>query len=247
VGTILPFEPDFFRQAGLEVVPLGHPLMEDYASYPFEELLRKREANFSEPNRPLTLGLLPGSRQQEVHRLLPIFKVAALTLRSLLAPRPVAVVVSAAPETQAKEFLSFIRLGFEISEEPLVQLFSRLDLALVCSGTASLEAALAGVPHEIAYQVSKGTFFFARRLVKVQRIGLANLILGKDVVGEHLQEDVTPLPLARALGKWASVAADRQAFYNDARQLRQKCGSPGVWQRAASAILEFLAERSQGG
>lgn len=243
VGTILPFETEYYRQRGLEVVPLGHPLMDDYAEFPFETLLKEREKRFHDVNLPLIVGLLPGSRRQEVKRLLPVLKVAAQMLQTWLAPRPVSFVISVAPGMELDQFLDCVAVGMELSQEPLPQLMPRLHLALVCSGTASLEAALAGVPHELVYVTSPLTWFIARRFVNVSRIGLANLILGKDMVREHLQGQAAPLHLAQYLMRWVNVARDRDDFYHDARRLRTLCGEPGVWRRAAGAIVNFLDER----
>ena len=247
VGTILPFEEEFYRQEGLEVVPLGHPLMEDYAHYPFDQLCEERESRFHDSELPLIIGLLPGSRKQEVSRLLPVLKVAAKMVQTWLMPRPVSFVVSIAPGLKRGPFLSYVGTGVEISQEPIPQLMRRLHLALVCSGTASLEAALAGVPHDLVYLTHWLNYQIGKRLLRVPRIGLANLILGKDMVREHVQEDVTPISLAQSILKWVNVAQARTTFYNDARRLRQMCGQPGVWQRAATAILEFLNERSPVG
>ena len=243
IGTILPFEEEYYSRRGLSVVPLGHPLMEDYAVFPFQTLVKEREQRIDDTNLPLIVGLLPGSRRQEVRRLLPVLRIAAQMLQTWLAPRPVSFVVSVAPGIELERFLTCVAAGVELSQEPLPQLMRRLHLALVCSGTASLEAALAGVPHELVYMTSPLTHFVARRLVKVSRIGLANLILGKDMVREHVQRQATPVHLARSLLEWVNVAQARTDFYNDARQLRTLCGQPGVWQRAAKAIVSFLAER----
>ncbi len=247
LATILPFEEEYFKKRGLAVVHLGHPLMEDYSAFPFEQLLKERETRFHDVELPLIVGLLPGSRKQEVQRLLPVLKVVAQMLQSWLAPRPVSFVVSAAPGLELDRFLSYVATGIEVSQEPIPQLMRRLHLALVCSGTASLEASLAGVPHELVYLTSPLNYLIAKRLVHVPHIGLANLILGKDMVREHIQGQVAPVLLARALLNWVNVAQARSVFYNDARRLRGLCGPPGVWQRAAAAILEFMDERSPVG
>ncbi len=247
VGTILPFEEEYFQRQGLSVVPLGHPLMEDYADYPFEQGLEEREKTFADPDASLTVGILPGSRPQEVRQLMPVLKVAAQMLQAHLTPRPVRFVVSSAPGIRNTGLLGLVAAGFEVSEEPLPQLLPRLHLAFVCSGTASLEAALAGVPHDLVYRVSPLSYHIARRLIRVRRVGLANLILGRDLVREHLQSDASPVPLARALLQWVAVAQSRQAFYNETRRLRSLCGEPGVWRRASEAILDFLARRQSVG
>lgn len=247
VGAILPFETDFFGRHGLEVLPLGHPLMEEYGPWPFAARHAAREARFTEAEAPLTLGLLPGSRRQEVDRLLPRFRVAARMVQQRLAPRRVSCVVSAAPGLELGRLVALVEAGIEISDEPLPRLLERLDLALVCSGTASLECALAGVPHELVYATSAFNYAVARRLVRIERIGLANLILGEDMVREHLQGAAKPLPLANAVMSWVASREERERFADRARRLRALCGEPGVWERAADALLDFLAAQRREG
>jgi len=241
LGTILPFETEFFRERGFEVEPLGHPLMDDYAGrFPYEAHLARREERLNQRDGPLTIGLLPGSRRQELAALLPVLKVTSQAITAHLGGREVRFVLSLAPGVDRPWVESVFNAAVEFSEEPLPVLLPRLDLALVCSGTASLEAALAGVPHEIVYRTGPVTAFVGRRLLKAPHIGLANLVLDRRFVREHVQDDASPLPLARELLSWLARPAERQSFYADVRRLRQACGSPGAWERAADAALKLL-------
>jgi lipid-A-disaccharide synthase len=243
VGTILPFEAEFFRARGLDVFPLGHPLMEDYAAFPFARRWQEREARFEDPVQPLTIGLLPGSRRQEIAKLLPSFKVAAGMMRAWQGRRDVKVLVSAAPGANRDLLAAMIGDAGHVTEEPLPHLLERLDLALVCSGTASLEAALAGVPHAIAYRTSSFNYTVARSLVKVPHIGLANLILGRAAVPELIQSHASPVHLANALLGFLNQRRRREEFQDDCERVREACGNPGVWARAAAAILADISER----
>jgi len=245
LGTILPFEPDYFRARGVEVVHLGHPLMEDYAEYPFETRRRAREERLADPGRPVTLGLLPGSRRQEIVRLLPGMKVAAGMIQSWLGRRRVRVIVSRAPGDAGPLVDSLAGEHSEVTDEPLPLLLERLDLALVCSGTASLAAALAGVPHAIAYRTSLVNYAIGRRLVRVPHIGLANLVLERTLVPEHIQDDADPTHLANSLLGLLNTPGRRTDYYRGCHDLRRRCGGAGVWRRAARAILALL-DRSQG-
>jgi lipid-A-disaccharide synthase len=244
IGTILPFEAEFYRRQGVPAMPLGHPLMEDYAHYPFERLVAEREKRLADPAAPLTIGLLPGSRRQEIRRLLPPLRVAANIVSGWLPGRRLSVVVSAAPGIDLSRMMKLVAAGFDISEEPLPRLLERLDLALVCSGTASLEVALAGIPHELVYITSGVNYWLGKRLLRVKRLGLANLILNQDMVREHIQAEATPLAIARSLMSWVRLPQSRRLFYQQARQLREMCGEPGVWERAAAAVKLLLSERS---
>ncbi len=243
LGTILPFETNYFRQRGFDVFPMGHPLMEDYgADFPFEANLTAREHRFNDRDCALTIGILPGSRRQELSHLLPALRVTCQAVMGHLPDRELKFVVSAAPGVDPVQVSTVFDGTFEISQAPLPQLMRHLDLALVCSGTASLEAALAGVPHELVYRTGTVNAFIARRLVRTPHIGLSNLIMDRRIVREHFQEEAAPLPLARNLLRWLARPAERQAFYGDVRQLRQMCGEAGVWRRTASELLRSTPE-----
>jgi len=114
---------------------------------------------------------------------------------------------------------------------------------VVCSGTASLEVALAGVPHEVVYGTSPFSYAVARRLVKVPHIGLANLVLAEDFVREHIQAGVTATALAAALGDWLADEPRRRRFGAGVERLRERLGPPGAWDRAAEAALALLDAR----
>ncbi len=247
LGTILPFETDYFRERGFDVFPMGHPLMEDYgAGFPFEDAVARRERVCDARDGALTIGILPGSRRQELEHLLPVLRVAAQAVTGHLAARGVRFVVSAAPGADRRLLEGALDAKHAVSDEPLPRLLPRLDLALVCSGTASLETALAGVPHELVYRTGALTAFLGRRLLRTPHLGLSNIILGQGVVREHLQDDAAPLPLAESLLRWVARPAERQAFYAHARRLRAMCGAEGVWDRTAAAILECLDGPTSG-
>lgn len=248
LGTILPFEEDYFRQRGFEVFAMGHPLMDDYgASYPFEAAVKRRETTLNSREKPLVIGIIPGSRNQELAHLLPVLKVTGQAVIGHLAEREVRFLVSAAPGVDPLRLSAVFETGAEISQAPLGELLERMDLALVCSGTASLEAALAGVPHELLYRTGGFNYLVGKQLVRTEHIGLSNLILDRPIIREHLQDQAAPLPLARNLLRWVARPAERQAFYGDARRLRQMCGQPGVWARTAADILDFLERRESSG
>lgn len=246
LGTILPFEADWFGARGVSVCALGHPLMEEYGRFPVEAQRRSRETRLLDSDSPITLGLLPGSRRQEILRLLPSMKVAAGMVQSWLGRRRVKVLVSCAPGADPSLLASLVGDGAQISDRPLPEILAQLDIALVCSGTASLEASLAGVPHALAYRTSAINYAIARRLVKVSHIGLANLIADRRMVPEHIQADAEPTHLAASLLGFLNTPGHRQTFYEDVDVLRRRCGGAGVWRRAAQAILGLLDQRGSG-
>ena len=135
-----------------------------------------------------------------------------------------------------------IATGCEASREPLPDLLPTLDLAVVCSGTASLEATLAEVPHALVYRTSPLNYALGRLLVRVDRIGLANLILGRDVVREFLQGAATPVRIGADLIAWLDGTARRRRFGEHVRLLRERLGPPGFWDRTATAVVNLLTE-----
>jgi len=242
LGTILPFETDYFTERGFDVFPMGHPLMEDYGrDFPFEDKLAAREERLGNRDAPLTIAILPGSRKQELKHLLPVLKVTSQAILGHMGDRDVRFVVSVAPGIDPVAISSVFDSGVEISDRILPRLLSEADLAIVCSGTASLEAALAGVPHELVYRTGVLNGFLGRRLVRTSHIGLSNIILGTRMVREHLQENASPLPLARSLLRWVARPAERQEFYGHVRRVRHLCGQQGVWDRTAQAVLDMVS------
>lgn len=238
LGAVLPFEREFFAARGIDVVDLGHPLVDDYPAAALDRDRHLRGERLGDPAAPLTLGLLPGSRRQEVTRLLGVFLAAAARLRGD-SGRVMRVLVSAAPGVDRRLLAPAADAGCEIVDEPLPRLLPRLDLALVCSGTASLEAALAGVPHAVVYRTSGFNYAVARLLVKVRRIGLANLVLERDVAPEFIQGEARPETLAADLQLWLDDERRRARFAADVDRLRGRLGGGGFWDRAARAVTEF--------
>ena len=248
LGTILPFETEYFTERGFDVFPMGHPLMDDYGKdYSFDEKLAAREGRLGNREAPLTIAILPGSRRQELKHLLPVLKVTTQAIIGHLGDQDVKFIVSIAPGIDPVTISSVFETGVVLTEQPLPGVLAEADLALVCSGTASLEAALAGVPHELVYRTGAINGFLGRRLVRTSHIGLSNLILGSSMVREHVQENATPLPLARSLLRWLARPAERQDFYGHVRRIRKLCGQQGVWDRTAAALCEMLpgAERER--
>ena len=247
LGTILPFEEEYFQSRGLDVFPMGHPLMEDYGGeFPFEKQLNHREKILSNRDTPLNIGIFPGSRHQELTHLLPVLKVTCQALIGHLESRPVKFLVSAAPGVDPIELAGVFSISAEIIQAPLQEILPKVEMAYVCSGTASLEVALAGVPHEVVYKTGAFNNWVGRKLIKSDHIGLSNIILGEDLVREHLQGDAAPLPLARGLLRWLARPSERQEFYHGVRRLRKMCGTPGVWNRTAQVALELMGETKAG-
>lgn len=226
--AILPFEQDWYRHVGVHVNWVGHPLLELIPSPP------SSEASVQEHAAP-TLLLLPGSRKQELDRMIPAM-LAAATLLPEFQP-----VIAGAPGRDASDYVAATRAGVPVVFGQTRELMHQADVALVTSGTATLEAALLGLPHVIAYQTSWLTYAVAKMLVKTRFIGLPNILLQKPSVPELIQRECTPENLAqhvRSLHDGHSLTDKGKGQQVDQLELRDVLRGPGVpSQLVARSIL----------
>ena len=239
--VILPFEEEIYRQAGVPVQFVGHPLL-DILPPPMEKSLARRTLGL-DPDRRI-LGLLPGSRRRELKVHLPIMLESARLLREKVGDFQ--CLIPMASTLQASDFRPHLERLSGLPEPILVQgkpfeALGAMDTAVVKSGTATLEAALMGVPMVVVYRTSPLTYALASLLADVPHVGLVNIVANERLVPEQVQGDFTPSIVASLLE--GNLTADsRSAGELRARliALRQKLGSPGCFERAAQAVLEVL-------
>ncbi|NOT09888.1 MAG: lipid-A-disaccharide synthase, partial [Gemmatimonadales bacterium] len=189
LAAVLPFEPAFFTKHGIVAEYVGHPLL-DRAPLPARAVARQA-LGFAPDER--VLGLFPGSRHQEVHRLWTSFRGAALRLLDMRVCDRVVVAGTATGEYPGAE-------RFVVHRGLPDQVFAAADAALAKSGTTTLEAALADLPMVVAYRVHPLTSWLARQLITVPWISLVNLVAEAPVVEELVQSDASPERLAAARG-----------------------------------------------
>ena len=224
--VILPFEEPLYRKAGLDCEYVGHPLLDYIASVPLEGRFREG----------MVIGLLPGSRAQEIQRLMPLMISVAGGIREAYPDaRFVTPCVDSAREAQVRAAAG----GFPL-ETVVGQTYELLDGArfcLVASGTATLETALFGAPMVVVYKISPLSYWIARRLVRVDHIAMANILAGKRAVPEFVQHEATAdniLPEALAL---IEDGPRRAAVLAEYQRLREKLGEAGASRKAAGAVL----------
>jgi lipid-A-disaccharide synthase len=244
--ALLPFEPLYFRQVGLECTYVGHPVIDSGAGQGDAE--RFRVAQGIAPDE-LVLTVLPGSRVGEVRRLMPIF---AETLRLVEAQVGAFRVAIPTVETVAETVAEGVR---DWPGRPIISrgdaakydAFAASRAALAASGTVALELAMARLPMTVAYRLSRPTEILLDRVLKVRTVNLVNLILGRSVVAEHLGPHCTPERLSAGLVELIrdeQVRAAHQESYDAAiRLLGAGELSPSL--RAADKILEIIAARRQ--
>jgi lipid-A-disaccharide synthase len=240
---LLPFEPDYFARFGLDARFVGHPVLESGADQ--GNGARFRAAHGLAADAPLVI-LMPGSRPSEAGRLLPVYgqTVALLAARF---PNLVPVVPAAGAVAQA-----VARAAADWPIKPLVvseiagkhDAFAAASAALTKSGTSTLELALAAVPMAVTYRVNALTAMIARRLIRVPHVAMVNLLAGREVVPELLQENCSPERLAATVAGLittpALAAAQREAFRAVLATLRPPAGLPS--EAAAAAVLESLEQ-----
>ena len=219
--VILPFEEEFFRARGIPAVYTGHPIA-DSVPNPFEK-----------PRGAGRLALLPGSRSQEVRRLLPEMMKAFGMLQRKGLVETAAVAVSQSVDSRLYSRKSH---GVELAAGP-GEALKGASAALVCSGTATLETAMHGVPQVICYRTGKLNFLLAGLLVRgVKRIGLANLVAGMDIAPELIQGDARADRMANSLETVLSDPAARAAT----GIVRRNLGAGGGAGRACDEIIKLL-------
>jgi len=244
MAVILPFEEEFFRSCGLAVEFVGHPLMD----------LKLQGAGIipgSEPGRSSSagqrrVGLLPGSRPAEMQRILPVLLESARRLREQFAGE-LEFLLPLAPTLDEGQVQALVE-PFRQKGVPIRLLsgaereqWKRCDLALVASGTVTLEAALWGVPTIIVYKVSPVNYWIAKRLIRVPYIGLVNWVAGKKIVSELIQDQATPEALTAEALRLLHDDDRRIALQQELARVREKIGGPGASQRVARIALEMIA------
>lgn len=236
LAVIFPFEEPLFRAAGVNARWVGHPLLEHLAPE-LDEAAFRAELNAAPGAR--LLGLLPGSRAQELEAHLPVMLAAARTLaetRADLVP-----VVAAAPGLERHPALAHATPPVRVAcgRTHAVQAFSRA--AMVASGTASLETALFGTPEVVGYRTGRLNYAIARRVVKLARIALPNIVAGEEVVPERVQGDFTCAALARTVAPWLDDPAAESEARARLAVVRARLGGPGASARAAAWLAEMVA------
>lgn len=237
---LLPFEPPYFVREGLAATFVGHPVVTGGLDQGDGNAFRARHG--IEAGQPV-LCVLPGSRVGEVERLLPVFGEA---VAKLAAQNPGLCVVTPTLRTlknRVEQALSGWPVRTIVVEaDEKADAFAASDAALAASGTVGLELALAHVPHIIAYRVNAVTAFLAKRLLKTPYVNLVNIILGREVVPELIQENCTAENLARDLTRLLDDGRARQAqlgAFDDALQKLGK-GGPPPGERAAEVVIGYL-------
>lgn len=238
MAVILPFEKTIYEKHHVPVTYVGHPLLDDAAEHP---IINRSHLNMDRP----TIALLPGSRVDEVRRLLPNMLHAAKKIQDRIPNAR--FVISRAPsieELLIREMQDAVDLHqCKMVTAAVSNIFDRSDLAVVASGTASLEAAIYGIPTVIVYQVSPFSYWLGNKLVDVPHIGLANLIAGKRIFPELVQDEATAENMADVAHGLLSDPVAYENMLQDIKKIQRMLGRAGASDRVAAIAYELLEGR----
>jgi len=235
---IFPFEVEFYRKAGFPVDWIGHPLVDQvHATMTRDEFSTRNGLDAAKP----IVALLPGSRQGELAHHMPIMVEGAAKIR---AAGDCQFVLALAPGLSPARVSGYMRpdVPIRIVENATYDALGAADVAIVSSGTATVETALMGAPMVVVYRVSPLTAWIGRRLVKTPFVAMVNLIAEKRVVPELIQEDFTPERVAGEVERLLSSTAARDEMKRELEQVRERLGPPGAIERAADIIASMIVE-----
>lgn len=232
VLCLFPFEPPIFQAAGLKSTFVGNPLV--------DELEEKRLPAAHREER--LVGLFPGSREREIARLFPMMIATAQRLKSSDAGLKFEVpAASAKLAAQIRGLMAEAGDLITVTTGGSHSLMQRACCAVIASGTATLEAAYYGLPYCLVYRVAPLTYVLGKMLVKIEHIGLVNILAEEGVVEELIQARAEPVAVARSLGGFLESPAKRETLQARLAETSAKLGGKGAHQRAARAVAEWLA------
>jgi len=239
VASIFPFEYDLYKAAGADVEFVGHPLV-DIVKLHISETAAKAKAG-KRDGHPLIL-LLPGSRIKEIKNMLPPMLKALKIIKAknpgvdFVVPR-----ASTIPLGMLKELIAVAGVEVHIVEGDTYDIMSVADVALATSGTVTLEAALCGLPSVICYKTSAITVAIARCLVRIPHIGLPNIVAGRQILPELIQEEMTPDNMAKEVLNFLEPS-EHARIRKELKDVVKKLGKSGAVERVAKLILKQAGE-----
>jgi lipid-A-disaccharide synthase len=234
--VLFPFEVDFYREHGVDVVHVGHPLVDEVPVLP-------QAWDQGEPQgKPYRVAILPGSRMSEIEALLPTMLEAVRRLAAELPVEARLIQAPTIPREVLEEAVELSGLAVEIVSGERFAAIADSHLALCASGTATLEVGLLGTPMVVIYRLGSWTYLLAKMLVHLPFVSLVNLVLGKKVVPELIQGRANPESIAAEAEEILINAALRDRMRAGLADLRGRLGEGGASGRAAREVAELLRE-----
>jgi len=231
-----PFEKEFYDNAGLDCTFVGHPLLDAIKEMPDRKTLAARFG--LDPERPI-FGILPGSRRKEISFHLPVmlnaYQILKEKIPGLQAVIPVASTLVQGDFTAHMEGFGDVKLV----EGDTDSVMALMDAAVVASGTATLQTALYGKPMVIMYRLSPLTYHLGKMLIKVDHIGIVNIVAGREVSPELIQDMATPENISSLIFKMFYDKAYYGLMVENMEYVKRKLGGPGASARAAEEVVRL--------
>jgi lipid-A-disaccharide synthase len=236
--VILPFEKKLYQEAGVKVSFVGHPLLDLIEVSNGEGSICRQ---YSKNGSYKLIGLLPGSRSSEISKLLPVMLDTAAILVDMIPNIHFLVPLAPTISTdQVNPYLNGRNLPLTVVKNSTHEVIRACEMIVAASGTVTLEAAILGTPLVVVYKVNPLTYWFGKRLVKVNHVALVNIIAGETVAPELIQHQVTPELIARESMKIFNDDERKVWIKGRLRDVRRELGTPGASEKAAAIALELM-------
>jgi len=237
MAVILPFEEEFFKNSGINVDYVGHPILDCIA--------QKNTSPQIEQNFPV-IGIVPGSRREEIRNLLPVMIRSAEILENHYGG--IKCLLPLAPTIDAEFVQSFIdssnvSINITVCRNSIYDVLSSCDIAMVTSGTATLETAVMGIPMVIVYKVSPISYWLAKKVIKTSFIGLVNLVAGEKVVPELIQYEATPERLAEEVLNILENQGVIDIMKNKMKYVKESLGNAGASEKTAQIAIKMIRQQ----
>ena len=237
MAVVFPFEAPFYERHGVNVTYVGHPLLQTVQVHRAKETMLTQIG--LDPTKP-TIALLPGSRRGEVERHLPVYRDSAVQLREERDVQFFCVRANTIDKEAVESALQHPALHIPIVERNHYDAIHAADLVWTASGTATLEIALLGRPMIIIYRVAWLTYALARLLVRVDHIGMVNLIAEERLVPELIQNDANPARIVAESRNLLDNPQLRASVVDKLTKLRERLGAPGAADRVADLAFAMM-------
>lgn len=236
IASVFPMETNVYREVGADPIFVGHPLVDIVK---VEDDINNICLDLELDPEKKTIGLLPGSRSQEIETLLPeMLKTAEKIKRSSAEYQFVLPLAKGMDKERIGKIAANYELIIRLVENKTYEVMKVADLLILASGTATLEAAIIGTPMVIVYKVSPSTYRLGKRLLNTDYIGLPNIIAGREIVPELVQEEADFEHIYKTTMDLLSKPYNLNNIKNELKYVKEKLGSPGAVRRTAELVLK---------
>jgi len=242
--VIFPFERQIYDKFNINCEFVGHPLLEVTRPVLSLEDFQKK---FDIRKNEVVIGLLPGSRWQEVEKILPIMLESSALLKTRI--KNVKLLLGLAPtikKDKVESLLPHANSRVRIIENLTYDVMKHCDLLLIASGSATLECAILGTPFLVLYKTSFWTYLIAKSLISIPNIALANVVAGKRIVPEFIQKKAIPQKIADEMYEILSDKNRYKAIQNELEKVKEKMGEEGASKRAAQIVARMMTKNEKG-